>query len=428
MSDLGAILQERAMPTARPEEVPRGRVDRTCWLGRRQDGRRPAQSRNRSSMESRNDPAMRIILAHDYLTQRGGAERVALELARQFPKAPLLTSFYSPGGTYSGFDDIDVRPSALSRVAILRNDPRLAFPVLALLFSARRAPPGVVLASSSGWAHGLRTRGPKVVYCHNPARWLYQPADYFAGLPRQFRSLLGLALAPMRIWDRRAARSAAAYLANSTAVAARIADAYGIEARVVHPPSGLHPGDPQDPLPGIDPGFFLTIGRRRGYKNSRVVCEAAEACGARLIVVGGLPERDEPWPDHVVGVCDLKDASLRWLYENCRAVIAVSHEDFGLTPVEGFAFGKPSIVLRGGGYLDSCVEGVTGTFVDAADSVELASVIMAFDEHAFSAEAIRRHALNFTPDSFGKQVLEVLEAAAGAVLTDQWLPQDTRDH
>jgi hypothetical protein len=38
----------------------------------------------------------RVALVHDYLTQLGGAERVALEMTRAFPDAPLYTAIYAP--------------------------------------------------------------------------------------------------------------------------------------------------------------------------------------------------------------------------------------------------------------------------------------------------------------------------------------------
>src|SRR5436189_353008 len=118
---------------------------------------------------------MRIALVHDYLTQRGGAERVVLSLTRAFPDAPLYTSLYDPAGTFREFADVDVRPLALNAIATLRQRHRLALPLLAAAFSRLEVPADVVVCSSSGWAHGAQVEGRKVVYCHTPARWLYQP-------------------------------------------------------------------------------------------------------------------------------------------------------------------------------------------------------------------------------------------------------------
>ena len=60
---------------------------------------------------------MRVALVHDYLTQRGGAERVVLSLTRAFPGAPVYTSLYDPGGTFPEFADLDVRTMPINRIA-----------------------------------------------------------------------------------------------------------------------------------------------------------------------------------------------------------------------------------------------------------------------------------------------------------------------
>ncbi len=39
----------------------------------------------------------RVVIAHDYLTQRGGAEKVVLSMSRAFPPdAPIYTLLYHP--------------------------------------------------------------------------------------------------------------------------------------------------------------------------------------------------------------------------------------------------------------------------------------------------------------------------------------------
>lgn len=126
-------------------------------------------------------PIPRIALAHDYLTQRGGAERVALALTSMFPGAPLYTSLFAADTTFPGFADVDVRTTSLQRLPALRRDPRRAFPLLARTWTrvVPRATDAVVV-SSSGWAHMLKAPAgvAKIVYCHNPPRWLHQTDEY----------------------------------------------------------------------------------------------------------------------------------------------------------------------------------------------------------------------------------------------------------
>ena len=63
-----------------------------------------------------------VAIAHDYLTQRGGAERVALAMHQAFPQAPIFTTLYDPEGTFPEFKDADIRVTALNRVGAFRHD------------------------------------------------------------------------------------------------------------------------------------------------------------------------------------------------------------------------------------------------------------------------------------------------------------------
>ena len=182
-----------------------------------------------------------VALVHDYLTQRGGAERVALSLTRAFPEASLYTSLFAPETTFPEFAEVDVRPLPLNRLAPLRTHHRLALPLLAPAFSRLRLKERVVICSSSGWAHGVSVAGRKIVYCHTPARWLYQPENYLRGRSAALRVTTRALRPALERWDRRAAASATDYLANSTVVADRIRELYGLEAEVLPPPPALGP-------------------------------------------------------------------------------------------------------------------------------------------------------------------------------------------
>ena len=345
-----------------------------------------------------------VALAHDYLTQRGGAERVALRLAEALHVTELVTTIYEASRTFDGFRRQRVRTSSLDRVLSFRRDPRLALPLLSgAVDRLRPSDADVLVTSTSGWAHGVRHRGPKIAYCHNPARWLYQPEDYLHGAGQRARMVLGATRRRLREWDREAAGSVDLYLANSTSVAARIRAAYGVEARVVHPPYGVDPDGVQEPVPDLAPGFWLTVARGRGYKNTRVVCEAVEARpGERLVVVGGLPERPGGWSERITSVGRVTDAQLRWLYARARALVSVSREDFGLTPVEAYAFGTPAVVLRAGGFLDSTQEGVSGVFVEEAHVDALHAALDGLPD--LDPGPIRAHSRRFSPAAFAVEL------------------------
>src|SRR5687767_3774105 len=108
-----------------------------------------------------------LVIAHDYLTQRGGAEKVVLALARGFTGAPIQTTLYEPADTYPEFEQVEIRTTRLNDSGWLRRHHRYALPLLASAVSATTIDADVTLVSSSGWAHGFRTTGRKIVYCYS---------------------------------------------------------------------------------------------------------------------------------------------------------------------------------------------------------------------------------------------------------------------
>ncbi len=361
---------------------------------------------------------LRVALAHDYLTQRGGAERVALLMAQAFPDAPLHTTLYEPATTFPEFAAVDVRPSVLNRVRVLRRDHRLALPLLAPTVAAMRIDADVLLASSSGWAHGMRTTGRKIVYCHAPARWLYQTSRYLGSAPSGVRSRLAASAirvlgGPLRRWDRRAASSADTYVVNSTVVQDAVRQAYGIDAEVLPPPPALPVDGVSTPVPGVEPGFLLCVARLLPYKNVDVVIDAARTVGRPLVVVGDGPERARLQAlagdrARLLGVVD--DAYLRWLYRECTALVAASYEDYGLSPLEAAAFGKPTVALRAGGYLDTIREGETGLFFDRPVAADVAAALVGLDM-TWGAEGLRKQAEAFSADRFRTRLTELITGA-----------------
>ncbi|GAA4161195.1 glycosyltransferase [Gryllotalpicola daejeonensis] len=358
---------------------------------------------------------MDIALAHDYLTQRGGAERVALAMSDAFPGAPLYTTLYEPGATFPEFAGRDVRPSALNRHARLRQSHRLALPFLAADVDRIRIDADVVIASSSGWAHGMRTDGRKIVYCHAPARWLYQTGRYAGGTGvrgaavRTAVSLLGPRL---REWDRVAAMSADRYLVNSTAVRTAVREAYGIEADVVPPPPALLPDGPEEQLPDIEPGYLLVVARLLPYKNVDRVIRAVLARGdVRLVVVGRGPDRARlegiargSASVHLVG--GVTDAQLRWLYRNALALVAAAYEDYGLAPLEAASFGRPSLALHDGGFLDTVRAGETGVFFEEPDAADIAGAVDELKRITWDPQLIAEHAESFSAARFAARLAD----------------------
>jgi len=385
-------------------------------------------------------PAPSVAIVHDYLTQRGGAERVVLAMHTTFPAAPIHTSLFDAEATFPELSGagVDLRPSWLQRAPVLRRKHRLAFPVLAPTFSRLRVEADVTIASSSGWAHGVRASGALVVYCYAPARWLYQTERYLDGAPAWAPTAFRPAAALLRRWDQRAMARADHVLTSSRLVAAQISEVYGRVAEILPPPTtldvngplrrpdrafprshrsdaGTSPrigGPPSADVPAADLPFVLCVSRLLAYKHVDLVIDAMRSLShLRLVIVGDGPHADRLGAiagPNVVLLGRVDDAELRWLYTHAAALVAVAHEDFGLTPIEANLFGTPTVAWRGAGYLDTVDDGVSGLFVDQLDADDVAAGIEAAVTRSWDTAAIRAHAATFGISRFTARLHELV--------------------
>ncbi len=352
-----------------------------------------------------------VTVVHDYFTQRGGAERVAVLLAETLGGGAVTTSTVLLPETFPEVGRLSVR-ELLPRLPRFLAARRAALgPLAGLGFLLHAVHDGVVVASTSGWAHWMRGRAPRVLYCHTPARWLYEPDDYFRDAPAWLRRVLRLLLSPLGVIDRRCMRSAAVVVANGPVTARRIKRVYGLDAPVVIPPPGLGTDGPYEPVEGVGTDFCLTVARPRGYKNLDL---ARSVFGHRrqeqLVVVGGTarPVTDQ----HVLELGRVSDAQLRWLYQHARAVVCVAQEDLGLVPIEAFQFGTPAVALRAGGYLATCIPGRNAVFVESEDAESLSRALDELRDSPLDRSGVRQSSKQFSVVHFSRAMGRLVEAAA----------------
>lgn len=351
-----------------------------------------------------------VAIVHDYLNQRGGAERVVLELAAMFPGAPLYTSLYRPESTFPDYERLDVHTSFVDRFPVDRRF-RALFPLYHAAFRSLGAIDAeLVISSSSGWAHTVRTspRAFHAVYCYTPARWLY--GDYLGHAPAR------LALAPfasaLRRIDALAARRPHLYIAISEQVRERVRIRYGRDAPVVYPPVDV---DRFTPSPRGE--RLLVVSRLLPYKRVDLVVDAATQAGIGLDVVGAGPAladlRRRAGPT-VRFHGRLPDAEITELFERCRAYCLPGAEDFGIAPVEANAAGKPVVAFAGGGAVETVEEGVSGVLFREQSPRALLDALRRCDELSSPPRAIAQHARRFSRQAFRDHLAAVLAEAIGA--------------
>ena len=351
-----------------------------------------------------------VALVHDYLNQPGGAERVVLALSALWPDAPIYTSLYRVDSTFPGFGAAEVRTSALNRLPVDRGFRNL-FPLYPAAFSSfGRLEQDIVISSSSGWAHTVRTAPHTfhVVYCHAPARWLYA-SEHLTGLrPRALRPFK----VAMRTWDRSAARRVDLYVANSEEIRQRILRTYGVQAPVVHPPVNIDRFRPTERGERL-----LVVSRLLPYKRVDVIVDTATQAGIGLDVIGTGPSLDDLRRRAGPTVAfhgRVPDDVVSQFMQSCRALCLPGTEDFGITPVEAIAAGKPVVAFAAGGALETVIEGVSGAFFSERTSEAVLDAIGRADRIDLSPQRIADNARRFSTRAFERRFLDVLVEHLGA--------------
>lgn len=350
-----------------------------------------------------------IAVVHDYLNQCGGAERVALELARMWPGTSIYTSLYRPESTFPAFRDLDVRHSWVQKLPV-DSRFRALVPLYPLAFrSFGTLHEQVVISSSSGWAHGIATAPESlhVVYCHTPARWLYRTDEYLGSaiFPKLTAPLLRL----LRRWDLKAARRADLYVVNSEHVRKRVRVEYGRDAHVIHPPVDV---SRFEPTPRGE--RLLVVSRLLPYKRVDLVVRAATRAGIGLDVVGVGPQFDRLRSiagSTVKFYGRVEDSVLKEMLENCRALCVAATEDFGMAPVEAGAAGKPVIAHAAGGALETLEDGVNGALFQELTEDALIDAVRRADALAADPTELATLARRFSPDTFRVQFEALIEEA-----------------
>lgn len=362
---------------------------------------------------------MKTALVHDDLVQAGGAERVALSLHEMFPDAPVYTALYDPRTTLPGFAKADVRTSFLQKWPIAnRRLHKLALPYFPSAFEEFNfAGYDLVLSSSSRFAKGVIT-GPEtchICYCHTPARFVWRPHDYLdqSRAARLLAPMMRGMMGKLRAWDLESAQRVDYFITNSFNVARRIHKYYRRDAAaVIYPPVETGRFAPVSAEQVGD--HFLVVSRLIGYKRVDLVIDACNQLGAPLRIVGDGPElallQKKAGPT-IRFLGRLSDQEVADEYARCRALVFAGEEDFGLTPLEAMASGRPVIAYGAGGALESVLEGKTGLFFANQTVESLAAALSTAQRMTFDPETLRAHALRFDTGVFHERIRSFVDMA-----------------
>jgi glycosyltransferase involved in cell wall biosynthesis len=356
----------------------------------------------------------RVAIVHDYLNQMGGAERVVAVLHRMYPDAPIFTTIADRDKLVPELRDADVRTTWMQRIPGIFKHFKLYFWLYPLAVrSIRLQGYDIIVSSSSAYAKGINKPAGSVhvCYCHTPMRFAWDFDTYIqgSGTPKLLQWLARPMQHPLRMWDVARSRQVDHFIANSSIVQQRIDRSYGRSSRIIYPPvdiSRFGSGDVHGGSGGTPGDYFLIVSRLVSYKRIDLAIEACNQLSRKLIIIGDGPDRGRltglagPSRTNIQFRGRLADHEVTRIMKDCRALLFPGLEDFGITPLEANACGRPVIAFRGGGALDTISPGVNGMYFDEPCVESLALAMMAFESMDWDGERIRRHAERFEESRF----------------------------
>ncbi len=355
---------------------------------------------------------MRVALVHEMLVKLGGAERVLKKLTQMFPSAPIYTLIHDPKATREWFGDRKIQTSCLQPYFKWLPHAKYLLPWMSRAVEAWDfSDYDLVISSSSAFAHGIQTgeKTKHICYCHSPMRYAWDYThEYTRGYSKTGQWAIAKILHPIRQWDLRSASRPEVLLTNSNHVAKRIQKYWRRSASVIYPPVNVKRFTPR----ASHEDFFLIVSALTPFKKIELAIHTFNKIRRRLVIVGEGTERrrlESIANDNIEFLGRKSDEAVRDYMEHCRAFIFPGEEDFGITPVEAMAAGKPVLAYGAGGVTESVQAGVSGEFFDAptAESLQIGLARLLANEPRYDSEKIRQIAERFDEGVFEEKMREI---------------------
>lgn len=345
---------------------------------------------------------MQIAIVHDDLVQWGGAERVLEGICEIYPDAPIFTSVFDKSNKELNkrFGSKKVITSFIQTIPGWKSLYKFLLPFYPLAFEQFDfSQYDLVISHTTRFAKSVITKPhtKHVCFCHTPPRFLWHFSGY------KSYGLAETLMTKMRIYDSISARRVDQFLAGSINAQKRIEKIYRMPSKVVYPFIDL---DRFRNIKIVLGDYYVVLGRLNRYKRFDIAIKACQKLSLPLKVIGYGSELNNLKSlvtgkkiEFLVGVSEEVVIST---LAGCKALIVPGIEDFGLTPLEAQALGKPVIAYKEGGALETIIDFKTGVFFDSQTESSLEEAILKLDSLNIDPDVCIENATNFSKDRFKK--------------------------
>ena len=301
----------------------------------------------------------RIYHLYDYLQVAGGAERLALTLSCGLPARLVIARHYAAANYITDDSAADIRMLGSWLTKCLGRVPEAIACFLFRSSFLRDADCVIYGGFYAPLAVGRQQRGKKIYYCHTPPRYAFDlRAAYTQRCPLVLRPLLNVCVGAYRWLYKRALQKMDVIVSNSETVRQRLLEHLGLNSIVIHPPITTEKFGWQS-----DEGYFISLARLEPRKRVNLIIEAFRRMPQHKLVVLSGGSQLEILKQQATGYDNISftgwqpDIDIAWIIGRARAALYLAaDEDFGMSPVEAMAAGKPVIGVCAGGLRETITE------------------------------------------------------------------------
>jgi glycosyltransferase involved in cell wall biosynthesis len=361
---------------------------------------------------------MRVAIIHDELMRRGGAEQVVLTMLKAFPGADIYTLGYNSEGTYPEFKEYKDKIhtsvfQVFAKSVKLMQKFYFPFGIMAMK-NMKVYNYDVILVSNTHCAKYVQfdPRALVFIYTYTPFRLAWNPTSYtqYVSAKGVFKLIFDNVIHILKQIDSKAAKRGNYFLGMTTETAQRIREAYKVDdVKIIRPDVKMRNFHVSD----NEKDYYLVVSRLEHYKRVDLAIEAFNQLGLKLIVVGSGTKAEELKSianKNIEFKSGMSLQQLAELYANCKALIFPQYEDYGITPLEANASGRPVIAYEKGGVIETMIpysgkaDECTAVFFKEQTPKSLVAAVLQSEEIEFNPAFIRAHAEKFDETHFVTQI------------------------
>ncbi|UCE74465.1 MAG: glycosyltransferase [Methanomassiliicoccales archaeon] len=375
---------------------------------------------------------MKVALVHDWLTGMRGGERCLEVFCELFPNADLFTLFHVKGSVSPTVEGMNIATSFLQNFPFLKEKYRFYLPLYpSAIESLNVKEYNLIVSISHSVAKGIVPGSDSlhISYVLTPMRYVWDMYhEYFGNryVSRLTRTGIALLTNYLRSWDVAANNRIDHFICISDHVAKRVKRYYQREGEILHPPVDVgkcHISNKTD-------DFYLIVSAFAPYKKLDIAIHAFNQLKKRVVIIGKGQEEKR-----LKSIANSNIEFLGWQpdevvaehYSKCKALIFPGEEDFGITPLEAMASGRPVIAYGKGGVLETVVplqlgntgkqnfptgvffyEQTVGALIEAVETFES-------NQDLFDAKKLREHAKKWDRPIFKANIKTCIEKKLGTM-------------